>query len=220
MIENLRQRAMRHLLTMNPVTHKGYETYLTSLLPSPRIDGERWPYFHPSLVINLARDIQADFLLPCAFFRLSTRTPQTNFVDLAGTSGRSLLSREDLEKHVFFEEFTKSFILRFVGEYTSAGTHRSDNCKHSHSPTCELAFKSLIPFFLRTLCFEGALRGPDGILERTIVYFRDNCQPRACSACRRDFADDLHRRRKRLWESLPSALGLPKWEELVPEEYI
>ncbi|TDL18077.1 hypothetical protein BD410DRAFT_728919 [Rickenella mellea] len=222
MIHQLRQRAIRYLISINPVTHERYKEWAAEAISREKAqeDGEPWPYVHSSLIIRLAKDINAEFLLPCAFYRLTLSQPKHNFETYIGTRSRSLLSSQEMFKYVIMDEHMRMSLLAFVrGLSDNRDTFLSKDCESMEGDNCYEAFDKVLEYAKTTMVLKGPLRGPDGAVRRVIQFLRDKCKPTACSPCTRLFIASAEESRRAIWDQLPGYLGLPGWAELIPEEY-
>lgn len=217
-IDNLRCKALRYLSSISPTTYKDVDIYL-DLCPKTKKDGERWPYFHPSLIITLAREIRADFLLPFAFYRWAARRPREGLHGAPDSIAHAQPSLADVVtiNHVTHElndcliSFVRDLRVRSGVPPTSVG------CAGQRG-VCVAAFRALEARAKDDLVAEGRTRMADPFMRRALVYFEDECTPRACAPCREKFAMFVHQRRQALWDMLPLLIGLPTWEELLLDE--
>ncbi|TDL17261.1 hypothetical protein BD410DRAFT_730237, partial [Rickenella mellea] len=222
MIHQLRQRAIRYLISINPVTHDRYKEWTAEAISRVKSteDGEPWPYAHPSLIIRLATDINADYLLPCAFYRLTVAQPKHNFESYIGTGYRTLLSSQEMARYVILDEHMRVSLLSFVrGLSDNRDTFLSKECESLKGDNCCKAFDKVQEYAMTTIFPKGPLRGPDGTIRKVIDFLRDKCKPTACSACTRLFIASAEESRRAIWDQIPGYLGLPGWAKLIPEEY-
>ncbi|TDL17256.1 hypothetical protein BD410DRAFT_843800 [Rickenella mellea] len=130
MTQSLHQTILRYLITINPVENMRLDEWHSCQKSHGRSsDGESWPYFHPSLMISLAKDIQAEFLLPFAYYRMAIRAAHDNFFVAVNTPARGQLSKSDLIRIMVIQDEFKNrmaaFLVDLMGaqKYVGVGKH-------------------------------------------------------------------------------------------------
>jgi hypothetical protein len=166
-------------------------------------------------ILVLARETDADQLLPCAFYRMASMSPQNLPFMLRSKS--CLLSADDLRRILVgrdqlmaaFRTSLCPFFFRPEGEHRKPLTPECETqwgqCRKSFNITKRLIHRSQIQFYtLHSLSWKATLASGLGSL---------------CTKCKNHCYDHFNKGRAEVWAALPSYFGLEPWDKLLqPEE--
>ncbi|TDL13234.1 hypothetical protein BD410DRAFT_833359 [Rickenella mellea] len=216
MSQSLHQTILRYLITINPVHDERLDDWHGCQKSHWRAcDVEPWPYFHPSLMISLAKDIEAEFLLPFAYYRMAIRPARDNFVLAVDTPARGQLSKSDMVQIIFLQEMFRIKAAGCLDDAKAIDQARgSQGCQNTLQ--CHAAFKALIVYMQDEL---PRARDPLSFFRDALWYLRDGIHDQACRICLGIYGMEPDYHQRELWNALPNALGLLDWKELVPAEY-
>jgi hypothetical protein len=198
-VDYLRRRALVHLSSM-------YPTRLSAVDDGLKPDVPAWnkPSWEPSrtahaTAINLAREVNAPWVLPCAFYRAAAYTP----VPFASTNVSSTLSCSD-QSSLTKGQFWQSHVA--VPDIL---------CFLYHPPIllgCEGGKNCLIARLLAFEYLREALASPTDPL---FIWDDDDWESlQVCQSCLPCLKAAHKIARVDFWKLLPDAYGLPSWEEL------
>lgn len=237
LIEHLRIRCIQWLRADWPSTLEGWER--RERLATD--DGKRYTprewYAHPVRMINLARELSLDELLPAAFYDLSrygprkiasgtTIPPSPCVSDGAVTPSRPdseeriTLSGPDLYTALVGREAGQRFIATFI-EKELSGRAVSAGCTargRDSGRACRESFYFIMLNVLRAVGGISAGRDADPLytlVQATEMLNRKDftdgekqCGLQICEPCKVDFAKTAARAREDVWVLLPSWFGL------------
>ncbi|KAF9013407.1 hypothetical protein BDQ17DRAFT_1386956 [Cyathus striatus] len=212
-INHLRTQAIQHLVRTWACTLKGHDTMVDTALNSPVVDDISYPYVHPLLVLNLAREVNISIILPSAFYFLSIyplidilRGDHPKLALQHVSKPASTLSSDDLRSYTLMYQhrlyLNYDFVRHFCGE-------RATTPKCSNAMTCGRAFARLASYLSRSCTLKTS----------PLYYMRQvigivNKEPTFCEICRLAFQQDVDALRVKIWKELPEVIAIPGWPEL------
>lgn len=186
---------------------------LEMALKTPLVDGMSFPFVHPLHVLHLARETDVRIIIPSALFFLSLY-PLTDLIradhpklENGSPSGLSnALTPQDLQEYTLMYQYRISAMLDFVRRVCAERDPAKD-CTGGR--LCAKAFATLAA---RLSTHWNQRTGPLHFMVQGMDELAS--YPNACTACRRDFRQDVMALRDQFWKDMPNAVGLPSWEEL------
>jgi len=181
--------------------------------------------FFNSLVIELAREINATELLPSAFYDLSRSPPSQAAIGYpsSNTSVTHQLSEPDLLNVLRGREHASRFLSTFIVNELE-GREPSEWCLHrqkeqpSDRRTCQVAFETITYELLRDINGVVCNRNSDplyAIQDAELMQTRDDLPGtenkaayRACEACRSEFGTVVDMAREEFWRKIPQWYGV------------
>lgn len=220
-IPSLRLQAIRYLTQTWAHTLRGHDTMVSTALSSPEIDGMTYPYVHPLHVLNLAREVNVQIVVPSALYFLSIY-PLTDLIRADHPKLRvehpsrpsSQLSAQDIRDYTLMYQHRINLLLDFIRE-TCANRPASSDCERAqdHSPDssqqCRKNFSRLAHYSYQAF---SPRAGPFHNMDQAVKWAETDST--LCSRCQRAFRTDVTALRERLWAELPGIVGLPGWEQL------
>ncbi|TDL17254.1 hypothetical protein BD410DRAFT_901595 [Rickenella mellea] len=217
MSQSLHQTILRYLITINPVHDERLDDWYGCEKSNWRgYDVEPWPHFHPSLMISLANDIEAEFLLPFAYYRMAIRPAREIFSLVVNTPARGQLSKSDIVQIIILQEMFRNRTAACL-----EGANGIDHWQSRDARGCEIelrcraAFKGLIAYMQNELPHE---RDPLMFFRNALSYLEASVRLQPCGTCLWYYKMEPDFHQRELWKALPNALGLLDWKELVPAE--
>ncbi|KAI0702262.1 hypothetical protein BC835DRAFT_1404355 [Cytidiella melzeri] len=212
-ITHIRVQAIRHLTQTWSHTLRGHDDMLEHALSTTEEEGLSYPYVHPLHVLNLARAVDVRIIVPSALYFLSLypltdilRGDHPKLLVEHPSRPSSTLTAEDLQAYALMFQHRLQLVLHFVRKTCGARTP-SDRC--SSGPNCRKAFAQLS----NRLSREWLPRtGPIHFMSQALDELADF--PGICGHCRTAFKKDVSAAREEAWTTLPTAVGLPTWEQL------
>ncbi|KAF8073682.1 hypothetical protein FPV67DRAFT_760650 [Lyophyllum atratum] len=209
-ISHLRAQAIRFLTETWPYTLKGHDTMVAKALATPSSNGLSYPYVHPLHVLNLANEVNIQVIVPSALYFLSLypladilRTDHPKLLVKHPSNPSSTLSPTDIGAYTLMFQYRLKVILEFIrGDHPLSPQCNNDTCKRGFQKVASLLFRS---WMTRT--------GPLYFIFQAISAIDE--EPYLCEHCRKRFRRDAHDLRDRIWNELPSVVGLPPWEDLL-----
>ncbi|KAH9980275.1 hypothetical protein BGW80DRAFT_1434897 [Lactifluus volemus] len=191
-ITHLRVQAIRYLTETWSYTIRGHDEMVSQALAAPSVDGTTYPYVHPLHVLNLAREANVRIVIPSVLYFLSIY------------SLKHLLSGDHPKlQNTHPSRPSNQLSVHDVSQYTLMYQHRI----------------SMILDFIRNTCGERAVDGNCRAPKECRRVFSPmqwiDDDDTICGPCQRAFRRDVSALRTRLWEELPSVVGLPSWKELL-----
>ena len=217
-IESFKSRALRHITGLFPFTLERYDFCNQNYVMASPHNKDPWPHVHPSYAIELSRYVEVPFLLPCAYIRMILKPAEKRFPDISGKIIATSLHSEELMRLSVFESRIIEQTLRFVRS-CGKDLKPAENCSSEGSRDCIEAFRSLKNQLRNKVIDEGRLRNPLGFMKQSIVMLSNISSPSACTHCKTKYSNDINQLRQAIWLSLPSMLGLPDWNELIPPSF-
>ncbi|KAI9512411.1 hypothetical protein F5148DRAFT_1163101 [Russula earlei] len=213
-ITHLRVQAIRHLTETWSYTITGHDEMVRQALAAPSVDGTTYPYVHPLHVLNLAREVNIRIVIPSVLYFLSIYSlrqllscehPKLQHENPSRPSNQ--LSLHDVSEYTLMYQYRLKIILDFIR--ITCGERKTDvNCralKECRKVFARLASNINQSFTPRT--------GPFHNMAQAMQWIDDD--DTICGPCKRAFRRDVTALRTRLWEELPSVVGLPSWKELL-----
>ena len=177
-----------------------------------------------SMVINLARAVDALYLLPSAFYDLSRCYPSDCAAGYTCPRTRETHHLSDLDLTHLFEgkEHTSRFLSSFVltelqnRKPTPSCRYRTESDPHLKLH-CQTAFEAVTFEILRDVNGVVCYRSSDplfAIMDAELMQSRDEpagsygVSMRVCDFCRSEFSAAVDNAREELWRSLPHWFGI------------
>ncbi|TFY62276.1 hypothetical protein EVJ58_g3961 [Rhodofomes roseus] len=234
LIDHLRIRCLQWLRADWPSSLEGWDRRELQATDDNKRYAPRESYPHPIRIINLARELALDDLLPSALYDLSRYGPRkiaagtTTVPCPAPTSAsvatnaldeRICLSPQELYTALLGRECGQRYIASFI-EKELSGRPVSPTCINRHRDNgrpCRESFYFIMLNILRSVGGISAGRDADPLF--TLVQaiemlsrkdFTDGekqCGLQICEACKIDFAQSAAKARQDVWAQLPSWFG-------------
>jgi hypothetical protein len=212
LISHLRIQAIQYLTKTWPYTIRGHDEMVNQALTAPdSVDGTSYPYVHPLHVLKLAREVDIQIVVPSALYFLSIyplnllqRGEHPKLQSNHPSRPSNELSLEDVSQYTLMYQHRINIILEFV----------CDACKErkcqaqKECPQVSSRFdidQTRIPSM-------GAFR----LMAQAMECINKN--DTICGPCKRAFCEEVSVSRERLWEELPSVVGLRSWEDLLARD--
>ncbi|KAI0345877.1 hypothetical protein BDW22DRAFT_1353483 [Trametopsis cervina] len=212
-IASLRSQAIRHLTQTWSYTLRGHDDMLNRALNTSEERGLSYPYVHPLHVLNLARAVDVQIIVPSALYFLSLyplddilRGDHPKLLVEHPSRPPSELNAQDLKSYTLMFQYRLQLVLDFVRKTCGA---RTLSVKCANEQRCRKGFAQLA----NRLSREWVMRtGPIHFMSQSINElngFQD-----VCTSCRVNFRKDVTKAREDAWMNLPLAIGLPPWDQL------
>jgi hypothetical protein len=183
-------------------------------LAAPSVDGTTYPYVHPLHVLNLAREVNVNIIVPSALYFLSIYSlrqllsgehPKLQHAHPSRPS--SQLSLHDVSQYTLMYQHRINMILDFIR--STCGDRNVDaQCRSPRE--CRRVFSRLASNINQSFT---PRTGPFHNMAQAMQWIEDD--DTICGPCKRSFRRDVSALRTRLWDELPSVIGLPSWAELL-----
>ncbi|KAJ7796170.1 hypothetical protein B0H14DRAFT_3114545 [Mycena olivaceomarginata] len=215
-VTKLRAQAILHLTQTWSYTLKGHDDMVEAALRAPLVDGLSYPRVHPLHVVSLAREVNVRIILPSAAYFLSLYPledllrgdhPKLNVPHPSRPS--SVLSPSDLRDYTLMFQKRLDIILDFVRSFCGKRTALR-TC--STAAACTHGFARLSSRLGRSWITRT---GPLHYMSQAVSELSADHKGGVCGPCRQAFAQDVAIMREKIWNELPSIIGLPSWEEMV-----
>ncbi|KIL62543.1 hypothetical protein M378DRAFT_128722 [Amanita muscaria Koide BX008] len=223
-VKRLRQDVLNGLSQVWPRTLPQWEIREANATNASGVYEPRKVLPHPILIINLARAVDAPYLLPSAFYDLSRCYPSDTAAGYKchGTQELHHLSESDLTYLLKGREHASRFLSTFIvnelesREPTPSCVHidESDPLQRRH---CQAAFDAITFEILRDVNGVVCHRSSDplfAIIDAELMQTRDEpaahfgTSMRVCEPCRSAFSAAVDNARDALWRKLPEWFGL------------
>ncbi|ETW81577.1 hypothetical protein HETIRDRAFT_317536 [Heterobasidion irregulare TC 32-1] len=213
-ISHLRTQAIRHLTRTWPYTLRGHDEMVALALSSPTINDTSYPYVHPLHVLNLAREVNVQLVIPAALYFLSIyaledlqKADHPKLLTEHPSRPSSHLSDPDVKYYTLMYQYRMKMILSFARHTVASwsagpscqGTKKE--CTRSITRLASYIYSSLTP---RTGLFHNMTQIIEVLADDTNI----------CTFCERAFRRDVTDLREKFWTELPGVVGLPGWDEL------
>ncbi|EKM54340.1 uncharacterized protein PHACADRAFT_146190 [Phanerochaete carnosa HHB-10118-sp] len=229
-IPALRAKALRHLLLSWPILLTQWEIREKHATNADGVYVSRPGLPHPSVIIALAREVDAPELLPSAFYDLSRYLPSqlaADYTDL--DTGRIYsLSNNDLFRVFRGKEQAARYFSTFIvkeleGRVPAEFCHNRNELQPSRKRRCQMAFEAVTYSLIRDVNGLVLNRNSDplfAIHDSLLMQTREDVPGtenkaaiRACEACRMDFGAIVEAVREEFWHKLPEwfDLEVPNW---------
>jgi hypothetical protein len=183
-----------------------------------------------SLILDLARQINAPELLPTAFYDLSRYLPSqlsAGYTDPSTGTVHSL-SQEDLQRVFRGKELAARYFSTFIvkeleGRTASEWCHNRTEHQPYRKRRCQVAYEAIVYALIRDVNGLVLNRNSDplyAISDSLLMQTRDdipgmenNAMIRACEACRLEYAAVVEATKEEFWRKLPEwfNLAVPNW---------
>ena len=212
LISYLRIQAIQYLTKTWPYTIRGHDEMVNqSLTAANSVDGTTYPYVHPLHVLKLAREVDIQIIVPSALYFLSMyplkrlhEHPKLQIDHPSRPSNE--LSFEDVSQYTLMYQHRINIILKFI----------CDTCKKRKCQTPEecpqVQLASRFNIDQMRIPSMGAFR----LMAQAMEWVHKD--DTICGPCKRAFCEDVSVLRERLWEELPSVVGLRSWEDLLASD--
>ncbi|KAF8639534.1 hypothetical protein AX17_001439 [Amanita inopinata Kibby_2008] len=179
---------------------------------------------HPIMVINLAREVDAPYLLPSAFYDLSRCYPSDTAAGYKcpRTQETHCLSEPDLTNLLKGKEHASRFLSTFIvnelegreSALTCLYKNDADPLRRRH---CQAAFEAITFEILRDVNGVVCHRSSDplfAIMDAELMQTREDSSGRydmtmrVCEFCRSEFSAVVDAAREEFWRRIPQWFGL------------
>ena len=214
-IGHLRTQAIRHLTQIWSFTIPGHDEMVELALRSPIVENISFPYMHPLHVLNLAREVNVQIVVPSALYFLSLYPltdilradhPKLNFEHPSKPS--SHISIADIEAYTLMFQHRIEMILDFVRRFGGQRTADASICLNNQTP-CTHGFARLSSRLSRSW---KTRTGPLHYMLQAVQELSDDGA--VCLPCRKSFREDVNQYREDLWDMLPAVVGSTNWDRL------
>ncbi|TFK40674.1 hypothetical protein BDQ12DRAFT_733879 [Crucibulum laeve] len=216
-ISHLRMASIQHLARTWSYTLKGHDEMVDKALSTPAIGDMTYPYVHPLHVLNLAREVNVNIVIPSTFYFLSiyplAEIMQADHPKLKiehPSKPSSTLSLTDIQLYTLMFQHRLQVIQDFVRQFCS---EKATSRKCPYSTACARGFSRLVSQLNRSWSLRT---GPLHYMRQAIKEVDHDST--ICEACKTNFKEDVTHLRRKLWSELPVILGLPTWPELEVAE--
>jgi len=180
---------------------------------APIVDDTTFPYVHPLHVLNLAREVNVNIVVPSALYFLSLyplvdiiKSKHPKLAVDHPLKPSSVLSSTDIKHYTVMFQHRMGLILDFIRPFCST---RATEQKCPTALACCRGFSRLVTQLSRSLSLRtGPLHHMMQAAEE-ISHDTTICEP-----CRTSFQKDVSELRDKIWNELPSIACLPSWSEL------
>jgi hypothetical protein len=191
---------------------------LERALSTPEEEGLSYPYVHPLHVLNLARAADVRIIIPSAVYFLSLyplsdilRGDHPKLLVEHPSRPQSYLSTEDLQAYTLMFQHRIQLILQFIRNTCGA---QMPSYKCTSAIGCRKAFSQLSNRLSREwISRTGPIHFMAQALDELVNF------PSICGYCREAFTNDVNTAREEAWIRLPTAIGLPTWEQLEAADF-
>ncbi|EGN98367.1 hypothetical protein SERLA73DRAFT_109815 [Serpula lacrymans var. lacrymans S7.3] len=213
-ISHLRTKAILHLTQTWCYALDAHDRMIQRALQSPITDDITFPYAHPLHVLNLAREVNVQIVIPSVLYYL-TLYPLADI--LRGDHPKLLcehpsrpscqLSSIDLKDYTLMFQHRWDLMLRFVHEFF--GERSADMTCLNGQASCTNGFARHANRLSRS--WRSRTSPLHYMMQATQELVSD---VNICFVCRKIFERDAIALRQKVWDELPTVIGLPTWEEL------
>ncbi|KAH8825220.1 hypothetical protein DL96DRAFT_1612366 [Flagelloscypha sp. PMI_526] len=217
-IRPLRLSAIRALQKSWSSTLQGHDAMIQKAIDSPMVYDMTYPYAHPLAVINLAKEVHVDVLIPPALYFLSLyplnsllRADHPKLVYEHPSRPSAEMSSDIVRHYVIMYQARVETILDFVRKFVG---ERIPNAGCQHPRNCSKGFAKLGSHLGKSW---QTRTGPLHYMLQGVRYLQDDGL--TCPKCRRDFEQAVSELRDEVWAKLPSLAGFDcTWEELEKKD--
>lgn len=182
-------------------------------LSAPRDSDFTYPYVHPMHLLNLARETNAQLLVPAAFYFLSLYT----LSDILKADHPKLLvdhiampSSQITPTDVMYYSLVYQQRLQYIETFLH--TFCAERAAHpicSEAQACSKGFARMLSSLHRSWNLRT------GVLHFILQTIRKVQNDRTlCSLCRNNFEREASIFRQNIWDELPQIVSLSSWEKL------
>ncbi|KAJ7784387.1 hypothetical protein B0H16DRAFT_1709109 [Mycena metata] len=216
-IAKLRLQAIQFLTQTWSYTLKGHDDMVEAALRTPvNADGLSYPRVHPLHVVNLAREVNVQVIVPTACYFLSLypledllRADHPKLMVRHPSQPSSELSTSDLRDYTLMFQKRMAIILSFVRNF--CGTRQAlPTCLSG--PECTRGFARLASRLSRSWI---PRTGPFHYMAQAVTDLSEDPKTNVCGLCRRAFAQDVAALREQTWNEMPLVIGMPPWEDMI-----
>ncbi|PAV20574.1 hypothetical protein PNOK_0320100 [Pyrrhoderma noxium] len=236
-IEHLRERCLSRLLIDWPCTLAAWDSREIEATDSFGRYSPRSRFAHPILVINFAREMGLNHILPCAFYDLCRYGPSKIVAGVPSSDGscpiklgpkttesrdvHSYLSLSDLRIVLLGRERAQRVVATFIEEELNNREPASDCHNREYDDgerVCRESFYLIMLNLLRSIGGLASGRDCDPLFSLTQAAnmmnrtdFSDGnqfCSLKLCAPCRTDFSVSVKNARERVWLQIPSWFGM------------
>ncbi|KAF9463025.1 hypothetical protein BDZ94DRAFT_1309134 [Collybia nuda] len=212
-IAHLRIQAIRFLAETWSYTLHGHDAMVARALTSPVANNTTYPYVHPLHILNLAREVNIQIVVPSALYFLSLyplidllRADHPKLQSNHPSTPSSVLDSADIKDYTLMFQHRMNITLDFVRRFFDK---RPALCKCPTTTICIRGFSKLSSRLSRSWVLRT---GPLHFMVQAIQVLRE--EPIVCQQCRVDFERDVNTLREAIWKDLPTVVGLAGWDQL------
>lgn len=183
-------------------------------LKTPSVDDISYPYVHPLMVLNLAREFNVQIVIPSVLYFLTLysledllRGDHPKLLIEHPSKPSAKLCMSDIKDYTLMFQHRLEVLLDFVRR-VCAGRTAGPSCLNGRNP-CTRGFAKLASLCSRSWMIRT---GPFRFMTQAICSVKDDVV--ICSTCQSGFQGDVNALRYELWMKLPHVVGLPSWEDL------
>ncbi|KAF9808925.1 hypothetical protein IEO21_07690 [Rhodonia placenta] len=227
-VDELRKEAIRVLSLSWPTSLSQWEKREKNVTDIHGLYSPRLGLPHPTLIIELAREVNAPDLLPSAFYDLSRYPPsQIALGHISEIDSRNLnLASEDLLRVLRGKEQSARFLSTFIVNELE-GREPSDGCLRRQDPhssiqrACQVAFETINFELIRDVNSMVCNRNSDplfAIADSLLMQTREDVPGaqnravyRACEVCRLEYGSVVDTSREDFWRRIPEWFELELW---------
>ncbi|KAF9234993.1 hypothetical protein BU15DRAFT_89738 [Melanogaster broomeanus] len=192
LVDSLREKALDHLAVAWPTTLKGWDAR-EDIARSLELQTGSGAYPYPTVVINLAREVNAPSLLPSAFYDLS-RYHFSQLYD-QDSGWQCPLSSADMQRLALGKEASQHAITTLI---QSMGSHA-----HSLSRKSLRISRSFVALATQHYLFDHERGCTDPLYVAEELGQPLNLEQAECQACAKSLEAWAKRERERMWKMIP-----------------
>lgn len=212
-IAHLRVQAIRFLAQTWSYTLQAHDAMVARALASPVASDTTYPYVHPLHILNLAREVNIQIVIPSALYFLSLyplvdllRADHPKLQSNHPSTPSSTFKSADIKDYTLMFQHRIAIILDFVRRFFD---ERPALCRCPTATVCTRGFSRLASRLSRSWV---PRTGPLYFMIQAIQALREETS--VCQPCRAAFEKDVNTLREGIWKDLPSVIGLPGWDQL------
>jgi len=212
-IAQLRRQAIQFLSQTWSYTLKGHDSMVETALIAPSVNGLSYPFVHPLLVLNLARETDVNCIVPSVLYFLSLyplcdimKGDHPKLVVNHPSRPSTSLASSDLLLYTLMFQHRLQLISNFIRQF--CGTRSAEPPCRDLS-TCGKGFSRLISQMHRSWSLRT---GPLHFISQATQQIQND--PTICAICRADFCAEASKVRQQIWDELPKIVDLPSWDDM------
>ncbi|KAF8887171.1 hypothetical protein BD779DRAFT_533356 [Infundibulicybe gibba] len=216
-IKHLREQAVAYLTRIWSFTLRGHDDMISRALESPLVGNLSYPYVHPLHVLNLAREANVDIIVPSALYFLSLysladllRADHPKLMVDYPSKPSSELSLADIPVYTLMFQYRLDVAHEFIRQF---GSNRTPGPSCSTAADCTRGFARFGSRLSRSWYMRSSALHYMAQASREI-----NHEDTICRHCQRSFQEDVQSYREKVWNNLPSIIGLPSWEDMRTQQ--
>lgn len=213
LVEQPCQSAIRYLTKTWSSTLEGHDSMVEAALNSPPVNNLTYPFVHPIHVLNLAREVDINIVVPSALYFLSLYS----LADILGgdhpklliehpSKPSSSLAPSDVLLYSLMYQYRLQVLEDFIRDFCGK---RSTTPSCGSTDTCGKAFTRLVSQLRRSWSLRT---GPLHFMLQAMN--RVSADSSICKRCCSDFVRDTTSLRREVWDKLPIIVRLPPWDRI------